>query len=105
MKMEHIYRKIAKEDGISVTEVKREMQAVIDISYKKKDKTETERILQESVESNGEIPTVDEFIEARFPIDLNAKQENEKFVGCRIIDTLASLLYVSTYFFKPFTIS
>lgn len=62
MNMKRIYQKIAKEDGISVTEVKREMQAAIDHAYKKNDKPERERDLQESITYHGEIPTVEEFI-------------------------------------------
>ncbi|MCO5384513.1 sporulation initiation factor Spo0A C-terminal domain-containing protein [Desulfosporosinus sp.] len=47
MNMRNIYRKIAKEHGVTVAEVKREMQAAIDFVYKKIDKSESEKIMQE----------------------------------------------------------
>ncbi len=64
MGMRRIYRRIAKEDGISVTEVKREMQAAIDSAYKNDRKSETEKSAQESITYLGDIPTVEEFVES-----------------------------------------
>lgn len=60
MCMRRIYEQIAKENGISVAEVKKEMQAAIDHIYKNNDKLE--RDLHESITFKGEIPTVAEFI-------------------------------------------
>lgn len=62
MNMRNIYRKIAKEHGITVAEVKRDMQAAIDRAYQKNDKTVSEKVEQSKVPSCGEIPTVKEFI-------------------------------------------
>ncbi|NCC16773.1 MAG: sporulation initiation factor Spo0A [Clostridia bacterium] len=62
MCMRRIYQQIAKEDGISVAEVEREMQAAIEHIYMKNDKSERERELQQSITYKGEIPTVEEFI-------------------------------------------
>lgn len=64
MSMRNIYRKIAKEDGISVTEVKREMQAAIDNAYKNVRKSQTEKDLLENITYQGDIPTVEEFVES-----------------------------------------
>ena len=64
MGMKRIYQKIAKENGVSVTEVKREMQAAIDSAYKNDRKSQTEKDIQESVTYQGVIPTVEEFIES-----------------------------------------
>ena len=62
MSMRNIYRKIAKEHGVTVAEVKRDMQAAIDYVYKKIDKSESEKIMQESISRKGGIPTAEEFI-------------------------------------------
>jgi len=64
MSMRNIYRKIAKEHGVTVAEVKREMQAAIDYVYKKIDKSESEKIMQESIPRKGGIPTTEEFIKS-----------------------------------------
>ena len=64
MCMRRIYQKIAKEDGISVAEVKREMQAAIDSAYKNVEKSETEKNAQECITYHGDIPTVEEFVES-----------------------------------------
>lgn len=64
MNMRNIYRKVAKEHGVTVAEVKREMQAAIDHVYKKIDKSESEKIMQESIPSKGGIPTTEEFIKS-----------------------------------------
>jgi len=60
--MRSIYRKIAKEHGVSVAEVKKDMQAAIDYAYKKSDKLESEKLIQESIPCKGEVPTTEEFI-------------------------------------------
>ena len=60
--MRSIYRKIAKEHGVSVEEVKREMQTAIDHAYKKHNKLSSETKMQSSVPSKGEVPTAEEFI-------------------------------------------
>ena len=62
MSMRNIYRIIAKEHGVTVAEVKREMQAAIDYIYKKIDKSESEMIIQESIPRKNGIPTTEEFI-------------------------------------------
>lgn len=64
MSMRSIYRKIAKEHGVSVTEVKRDMQAAIDSAYRKKDKSESEKAMQEKIPCKREVPTAEEFIKA-----------------------------------------
>ncbi|WP_304509699.1 sporulation initiation factor Spo0A C-terminal domain-containing protein [Anaerotignum sp.] len=62
--MKRIYQKIAKENGISVSDVKREMQAAIDSAYKNVRKSQTEKELLENITYQGDIPTVEEFIES-----------------------------------------
>ena len=52
-----IYKQIAKKHGVSVTEVKQEMQAAIDSVY------ENPNIYALSVSRKKSVPTVDEFIE------------------------------------------
>ncbi len=64
MHLNNIYQKIAKEYGISVAEVRREMQAAIDSAYKSDRKSQTAKNAQEGILYNEDIPTVEEFIEA-----------------------------------------
>ncbi|HBV67862.1 MAG TPA: hypothetical protein DEF04_06540 [Clostridiales bacterium] len=61
MSMRKIYRKIARKNGVTVAEIKREMQAAINEAYNSTDNGIT-RAYQERVPRNGDIPTVDEFI-------------------------------------------
>jgi 23S rRNA maturation mini-RNase III len=60
--MRKIYRKIAKKHGVTVKEVKRDMQAAIDCAYLKSDKTESEKRIQKRVQAQSEIPTTEEMI-------------------------------------------
>ncbi|WP_434512882.1 sporulation initiation factor Spo0A C-terminal domain-containing protein [Desulfitobacterium sp. AusDCA] len=60
--MRRIYRKIAKKHGVSVKDVKRDMQAAIEYAYKRPDRSEREKIVQESIECENEVPTVKELI-------------------------------------------
>lgn len=62
MSMRGIYRKVAKKYGVSVGEVKREMQSAIGYAYMKSDQSESEKRIQASVICKDEIPTTDEFI-------------------------------------------
>ncbi len=64
MSLRNIYRKIAKKHGVSIAEVKREMQSAIDNAYKKNDKSESERVIQESISYKGEVPNAEELIKA-----------------------------------------
>lgn len=60
--MKQIYRKIAKEHGVSVEQVKREMQDAIDYAYQNKPNDELTAFNQNRVPRKDEIPTVEEFI-------------------------------------------
>ncbi len=62
MSMRNIYRKIAKEHGVTVAEVKRDMQATINHAYLKSDKTADETLVQSKVPRRGAVPTAEEFI-------------------------------------------
>jgi len=61
--MRNIYRRIAKEQGVTVADVKKDMQQAIDCAYKKQNKTIDEIINQASVPCKSEIPTTEEFIQ------------------------------------------
>lgn len=61
--MRNIYRRIAKEQGVTVADVKKDMQEAIDCAYKKQNKTIDEIINQASVPCKGEIPTTEEFMQ------------------------------------------
>jgi len=62
MNMRRIYRKIAKEYGVSVEEVKRGMRAAIEYAYKNPDRTESEKTKQKSIDCRNGVPTPQEFI-------------------------------------------
>ena len=55
-KNKSIYQKIAKQNGVTVEEVERDMQAAIDEAYKKPNLT------AQSINRKGGTPTPDEFI-------------------------------------------
>lgn len=62
MSMRSIYRKIAKEHGVSVAEVKRDMQAAIVHAYTHPPNDGVIGAYQNQVPRKGEIPTTEEFI-------------------------------------------
>ncbi|TAH59959.1 MAG: sporulation initiation factor Spo0A [Gottschalkiaceae bacterium] len=62
MNIGYIYRKIARKYGVSVEEVKKDMQDAIDYAYEKDKKSDKERILQENISFKGKTPTTAEFI-------------------------------------------
>ena len=62
MSMRSIYRKIAKQYGVSVNEVKEEMQMALNHAYTKTPNDGITEAYQKQVPSRGEIPTPDEFI-------------------------------------------
>ena len=62
MGMRSIYRKIAKQNGVSVKEVKDEMQKALDDAWNNPDKSADVRFNQMKISSNGEKPSVEEFI-------------------------------------------
>lgn len=63
MSMRKIYRKIARENGVSVKEVKEDMQAAITAAYQNPPKDGgVTAAYQRQVPRKGEIPTPEEFI-------------------------------------------
>ncbi|AFM00042.1 sporulation initiation factor Spo0A C-terminal domain-containing protein [Desulfitobacterium sp. PCE1] len=64
MNMRNIYRKTAKKHGVTVAEVKKGMQAAIDLAYTKTDKSDREKMMQESIPRRSEVPTAGEFVES-----------------------------------------
>lgn len=59
--MREVYRKIAKKYGVSVKEVKRDMQEALTMAYRGAPKGETAEN-QAQVPSAGDVPTPEEFI-------------------------------------------
>jgi len=55
--MEKIYEKIAKENGVSVEEIKQDIQEAINSAYEKPN------LYARCIPSKGNTPTTDEFIE------------------------------------------
>ena len=62
MSMRKIYRKVARKHGVSVKEVKEEMQKALDYAYTNTPDDGVTEVYQKQVPSKGEIPTPDEFI-------------------------------------------
>lgn len=60
--MRKIYRKVAKKHGVSVKEVKEEMQKALDHAYTNTPDDGVTEAYQKQVPSKGEIPTPEEFI-------------------------------------------
>lgn len=57
-----VYREIARMYGVSVEEVKKDMQEAINLAYDKDNKSYIERTLQDNIPSKGRTPTTVEFI-------------------------------------------
>lgn len=62
MNKKSIYRKVAKEYGVSIHEVKQEMQAALEQTYKNTPNDGITGAWQRKVPSKGEIPTPDELL-------------------------------------------
>jgi hypothetical protein len=60
--MRGIYRKVARKHGVTVKEVKDEMQKALDYAYTNIPDDGVTGAYQKQVPSKGEIPTPDEFI-------------------------------------------
>jgi len=53
-----------KKHGVTVAKVKKDMQAAIDYAYTKTDKSDREKMMQESIPRRSEVPTAGEFVES-----------------------------------------
>ena len=62
MDFEEIYRQIAQKHGVSVQEVRDEMQKAITMAWTDVERTEEERMRQQEVISADEIPTPEELV-------------------------------------------
>lgn len=62
MGMRKIYRKIARQNGVTVEEVKQDMQSAINEAYSDPKNNDVIRAYQDRVPRKGEVPTVEEFI-------------------------------------------
>ena len=71
-----LYRKIAKKHGVTVAEVKADMQAAINAAYENSDRNLINIKAQNAVPRKGDIPTTDEFV--RYAADEVRRREKEK---------------------------
>lgn len=62
MSMRKIYRQIAKKHGVSVADVKRDMQEAINYAYQNTPNDGVTGAYQNRVPRTGDIPTTEEFI-------------------------------------------
>ncbi|MDR0286152.1 MAG: hypothetical protein LBI03_00350 [Clostridiales bacterium] len=69
--LKKVYKKLAKKYGVSVAEIKRDMQEAIDAAYV------NPTIHAQNVPSKGAIPSVDEFLEYMVK-SVSESLENEK---------------------------
>lgn len=63
MSMRQVYRKIAKKHGVSVEEVKNDMQEALNHAYNNTSKEETTKLFQNQIPKRDQIPTPEEFIQ------------------------------------------
>lgn len=63
MSMRSVYRKIARQNGVSVSEVKTEMKKAIDAAWDSPNKTIENTAAQKRVKPDGSKPTPEEFIQ------------------------------------------
>lgn len=76
MSMRSIYRKVAKQHGVTVAEVKRDMQAAITHAYTHTPDDGITAVYQNKVPRKGEVPTPDEVI--RYVAGEAKKREDRK---------------------------
>lgn len=57
-----LYRQIAKQNGVTLKEVKHDMQAALNYAYKNTPNDGVTVAYQSNVTKKNEVPTVDEFI-------------------------------------------
>lgn len=62
MSMRKIYRKVAREHGVSIAEVKQDMQAAINGAYENPLNDGITRSYQNRIPRKNDVPTVEEFI-------------------------------------------
>ncbi len=70
-----IYRKIAKKHGISLSEVKRDMEIAIQVAYLGPNQDIRKRAAQNAVPRKGAVPTADELI--RYAVQEVERQNNK----------------------------
>lgn len=61
-KMKKIYRKIAKQYGVTAEEVRGEIQNALNAVYEKSEETPMADLVKKDVPKKGSVPTTDEFI-------------------------------------------
>jgi len=62
MGMRDVYRKVAEKHGVSIEEVKRDMQLAIDETYKNPKNSELIKKIKDQIQCEEEKPTVEEFV-------------------------------------------
>ena len=84
MRMRDIYRKLANKYGVSVEDVKRDMQTAINETYKSPLNTKGIEKYQDIIHCREEIPTVEKFInsisEKVKMEDGNLRKKNNEYI-------------------------
>lgn len=62
MSMRQVYRKVARENGVTLAEVRQEIQGAINHTYENCPNDGVTQAYQSRVPRKGEVPTADEFI-------------------------------------------
>ena len=63
MSMRNVYRQVAKANGISVAEMKKQMQSALDYAHTNADNNSDIKFNQQKISSKNRIPTPDEVIQ------------------------------------------
>ncbi len=62
MDLEKFYARIAKENGVTVEQVKADMMAAIEAAWNNPDKTKEQEDTQRIISPSGEVPDLDTYI-------------------------------------------
>lgn len=82
MSMRSIYRKIAREHGVSVAEVKHDMQIAINTAYDNPPDDGVIKAYQNRIPRKSDIPTIEEFI--RYTVKEVKKKNTDLSLGVSI---------------------
>ena len=63
MNLQEVIEKVAKRNGVTVEEVRKEMGLALDVACGKPEKTLIEEMRQKEISSDGDVPTPEQFIQ------------------------------------------
>ena len=63
MNLQKVIEEVAKKNGVTVEEVRKEMGLALDAAWGNPEKTPVEEMRQKEISSNGTVPTPEQFIQ------------------------------------------